>query len=238
MHNTSQRSRQQEFSFLDSLDPKNQPVSYGRAGKKGEEMLGTSIMAVSYDGGVVIGADSRTSTGSYVANRVSDKICPVTDYVYCLRSGSAADTQAISEIAKYYLSYHLMETDAEPSVATVAHVFRDLCYGNKDRLMAGIIVGGYDEQKGGQVFNIPLGGSCISQPYSIGGSGSTYIYGYCDANYRPGMTKAECEDFVKRALAHAMTRDGSSGGIIRMVTIDADGPVRQFVDHNDLPVEQ
>ena len=29
------------------------------------------------------------------------------------------------------------------------------------------------------------------------GSGSAYIYGYCDANYRPDMTQAECEEFVK-----------------------------------------
>ena len=38
-------------------------------------------MAVEYDGGVVMGADSRTSTGSYVANRVSDKITYVHDKV-------------------------------------------------------------------------------------------------------------------------------------------------------------
>lgn len=41
----------------------------------------TTIMAVEYDGGVVMGADSRTSTGSYVANRVSDKITYVADKV-------------------------------------------------------------------------------------------------------------------------------------------------------------
>ena len=39
--------------------------------------LGTSIMAVAYDGGVVIGADSRTSTGVYISNRASDKITAV-----------------------------------------------------------------------------------------------------------------------------------------------------------------
>ena len=33
-------------------------------------------MAVSFNGGVVLGADSRTSTGSYVANRVTDKLTP------------------------------------------------------------------------------------------------------------------------------------------------------------------
>ena len=38
-------------------------------------------MAVAYDGGVVLGADSRTSSGSYVANRVSDKITQLTDRV-------------------------------------------------------------------------------------------------------------------------------------------------------------
>lgn len=104
--------------------------------------------------------------------------------------------------------------------------------------MAGIIVAGYDDRKGGQVYNIPLGGSCIQQAYSIGGSGSTYIYGYCDDHYRTGMTKEETQAFVKKALAHAMTRDGSSGGVIRMVTIDKNGAKRDFVDHNDLPVRQ
>ena len=29
------------------------------------------------------------------------------------------------------------------------------------------------------------------------GSGSTYIYGYCDAHFKQGMTKEECIEFVK-----------------------------------------
>ena len=29
------------------------------------------------------------------------------------------------------------------------------------------------------------------------GSGSTYIYGYCDANFKKGMDKEKCIDFVK-----------------------------------------
>lgn len=58
---------------------------------------GTTIVAVSYDGGVVLGADSRVSTGNYVSNRASDKITSLADNVYLLRSGSAADTQAIAD---------------------------------------------------------------------------------------------------------------------------------------------
>lgn len=63
-------------------------------------------MAVEFDGGVVIGADSRTTTGAYVANRVTDKLTPISDKIYCCRSGSAADTQAIADIVSYSLYFH------------------------------------------------------------------------------------------------------------------------------------
>lgn len=58
---------------------------------------GTTIVAVTYPGGVVIGADSRVSTGNYVSNRASNKIAQLSDTVYLLRSGSAADTQAVGD---------------------------------------------------------------------------------------------------------------------------------------------
>ena len=35
-----------------------------------------------------------------------------------------------------------------------------------------------------QVYTIPLGGMWTRLPVAIGGSGSTYLYGYVDANYR------------------------------------------------------
>jgi len=233
------KTHQSEFSFLASLDPKDQPKGYLQShSRKGEHMLGTSIMAVAYDGGVVVGADSRTSTGSYVANRVSDKLTPVSDFIYCCRSGSAADTQAIVEIAQYYLNVHKVESNSQPLVNTAANVLRNLCYTNKDRLMAGLIIGGWDKVLGGQVYSISLGGTRVRQPFSIGGSGSTYIYAYCDANFREGMTKEQCQSFVKSALSHAMSRDGSSGGIVRMCTIDQTGCNLTFVDVSELPYKE
>lgn len=58
---------------------------------------GTTIVAVAFDGGVVIGADSRVSTGTYVSNRAADKLHPLSDNAWLLRSGSAADTQAVGD---------------------------------------------------------------------------------------------------------------------------------------------
>ena len=91
-----------------------------------------------------------------------------------------------------------------------------------------MIIAGYDQRHGGQVYSIPLGGSLHKQSYAIGGSGSTYIYGYCDANWKEGMSEAEAVAFVKGALREAIKWDGSSGGVIRMVVLTAKGAVRHL----------
>ncbi|CAM6032005.1 unnamed protein product, partial [Sphagnum compactum] len=197
----------------------------------------TTIMAVKFADGVILGADSRTTTGAYIANRVTDKITPLAEpYLYCCRSGSAADTQALSDIVRYYIEVFSIQRGTPLSVHDAAQLFRKLCYENKDQLLAGLIVAGWDESSNGAVYNIPLGGSIHHQPYAIGGSGSAYIYGYCDAAYRPGMTREECEQFVIHAISLAMERDGSSGGVIRMAIVDKNGSQRKIVSGRNIPL--
>ncbi|PWN41505.1 proteasome-domain-containing protein [Ceraceosorus guamensis] len=192
-------------------------------------------MAVVYDKGVIMGADSRTTMGSYIANRVTDKLTHITDRIYCCRSGSAADTQAVADIVSYNLGMVAVQHDEQPKVETAAQLFQEIIYQNKDRLSAGIIVAGWDKRNGGGVYNIPLGGGKFQQPWAIGGSGSTYIYGFCDSTWRPGWGKEQTIDFVRKALSLAMRRDGSSGGTIRMVDISEEGVERHFIPGNDLP---
>ncbi len=126
-------------------------------------------MAVTFDGGVVLGADSRTSTGNYIANRVTDKLTQLTDnvgssdistddtvvlqtacvrgstysvriymlndavplQVFVCRSGSAADTQAITAYVQYYLHQHQMELNNEILVKTAASFATKMVYSNK-----------------------------------------------------------------------------------------------------------
>jgi len=140
----------------------------------------------------------------------------------------------------------------QPSVHTAASLFQNICYQNKDALSAGIIVAGWDKEDGPSVYNIPLGGGIFRQPWAIGGSGSTYVYGYCDAAFQDGWGKDETVEFVKNstcmkldhqlhphrislALSLAMARDGSSGGVIRMCVITEDGVERLFVPGDKLP---
>lgn len=189
-----------------------------------ELSTGTTIIAAEYDGGVVLGADSRTTTGAYIANRVTDKLTKISDHIYCCRSGSAADTQAMADIVNYYLDFQMSEMGEEALVQTGANVFRELVYKYRSSLTAGIIVAGWDRRKGGQVYVIPLGGMCVREKIAIGGSGSSYIYGFVDSNYKENMTKEECVQFVTKAVALAITRDGSSGGVVRIGIIDGVTP--------------
>lgn len=87
----------------------------------------------------------------------------------------------------------------QPSVHTAASLFQNICYQNKDALSAGIIVAGWDQEGGPSVYNIPLGGGIFRQPWAIGGSGSTYVYGYCDATFQDGWGKDETIEFVKNS---------------------------------------
>merc|ERR1712032_1423422 len=164
-------------------------------------------MAVEFDGGVVMGADSRTSTGNYVANRASRKISKVHDSIFVCRCGSAADTQALTGFVNNYLGQHSIELGKRPTVNTAANLFKMIAYQNKDNLMAGLIVAGFDDKRGGQVYSIPLGGARLRVPIAVDGSGSGYIQGFVDEFYRPGMSEAECLEFVRKAVAHAIARD-------------------------------
>jgi len=196
---------------------------------------GTTIMAAVFDGGVILAADSRTSTGIYVANRTSRKISKVHDRIYVCRSGSAADTQALTGFVQQYFGLHAIELGKLPTVNTCAKLFQGLAYHNKDNLMAGLIVAGWDEEKGGQLFSIPLGGSKIPVLHTAGGSGSSYIAGLIDATWKPNMAKDECRNWIKKCVAHAMAVDGSSGGVIRTVCITKDGVDEDFTAGDKLP---
>ena len=213
--------------FVPAMDLNSQNF-YGAEMREGEVSTGTTIMAVAYDGGVIMGADSRVSTGTYIANRVSDKVSSLHDKIFMCRSGSAADTQAVSDYVRHYLGSHAIEVGKPPLVKTAANLAKRICYTNKEQLLAGVIVAGHDDADGGSVYVIPLGGTCLKVPFAIGGSGSTYIYGHVDHTYKPNMSLAECKVFVKEAVTRAMCRDGSSGGIIRLVCINADGVEREY----------
>ena len=91
-------------------------------------------MAITFKDGVILGADSRTTTGAYIANRVTDKLTQVHDTIWCCRWGSAADTQGVADIVQYYLGTYGISNDEPPTTQTAAAMFQEMCYANKEML--------------------------------------------------------------------------------------------------------
>lgn len=121
-----------------------------------------------------------------------------------------------------------------PLVQTAAHLTKSIVYNNREMLTAGLIVAGYDNLKGGQVYVVPLGGMINRRSIITGGSGSIYIMGYLDSTYKQNMTKEEAIDMAKTAISLAISRDGSSGGCARIAIITKDGVERHVVLNNQL----
>ena len=68
---------------------------------------------------------------------------------------------------------------------------------------------GWDKVEGGSVFAIPLGGTLVQVPFTIGGSGSAYIYGLCDKLWRVGEGEGEGAVFVGGMTMQCLTGCGN-----------------------------
>lgn len=159
--------------------------------------------------------------GVYTVDRVADKIDFVHDHICVLRSGAAGQSQQTAHKIRYLIDSHSIEQGKLPHVLTAARMFQKINY--EKQLQTGYIVAGWDPYRGPQVYSVNLGGATLERDFTMGGSGSGFIYGYCDANYKPNMTYEEAKNFCITAVSLAMKRDGSSGGIIRTANITEKG---------------
>lgn len=195
-----------------------------------EISTGTTILAFKFKDGVIMAADGRTSSGSYVESRVTDKITPIAGNVFCCRSGSAADTQLIARHVAREIKLLSCKEAAPPSVEKTARMVRKVIYDNSENLLAAIIVAGYDTKPG--IYKINVCGALSEEEISLGGSGSALIYGFCDRMFKKDMSLEEGIEFARTAVGLAIKRDCGSGGIIRIAAITKDGAKRFYVPGN------
>ncbi|ETO34422.1 proteasome subunit beta type 6 [Reticulomyxa filosa] len=140
------------------------------------------------------------------------------------KNGILADTQNIGDYVAYYLKQLSSELNESPRVELAA----------KTRLEASVIISGWDKYKGGQVYEVTLGGTQFRKvSYSAGGSGSAFIFGYCDSmfkNHEELYNSAEkCKQFAIKALSLALLRDTSSDGLIRLAVVTKKGVQRETI---------
>merc|ERR1712154_692229 len=154
--------------------------------------------------------------------------------------GSSAHTQNVGDYVSHYLTNLSQELDEPPRVRTAAQLIQSMCYTNKGWISASIIVAGWDKYEGGQIYACPSGATLAEKvPFAMGGSGSSYIYGFCDANFvdNKEWDNNTARNMVRRAISHAIHRDGSSGGIVRTISITKNGLFRQTNEPHPVTTE-
>uniref|UniRef100_A0A8C1J9Q8 Proteasome endopeptidase complex n=1 Tax=Cyprinus carpio TaxID=7962 RepID=A0A8C1J9Q8_CYPCA len=182
----------------------------------------TTIIAVRYDGRVVIRSDSRASKCSFLF------LCScLSRFIFCCMAGSLADAQEVKNAVIHQLSFHRSASCKSRNpllVKSAAAIMRSICYTHRDELSAGFIVAGWDRINDPQVFTVSLGGMILEQEFTI------------DAKFMPGMTREECLTFRINALTLAMDRGNVSGCIVHLAIVTEKGAERQLIPGNKLPV--
>ncbi|CAL6064654.1 Proteasome_subunit beta type [Hexamita inflata] len=190
---------------------------------------GTTIIAYKFKDGIIVNADSRTSSDTRIANRVQRKIVQFNEHVLVACSGSAADTRFLCRIIRENIYQHELELGKPALVRTVAKLFSVYNHQYKNVLLAGLLVCGYDEE-GYHCFKVLPGGTFVEDNIVMSGSGSTYVYGIADSEFKMDLDRNQAVELGKKMIHLAAFRDGSSGGIHRWAFVE-NGKVTGDVDN-------
>merc|ERR1719458_2123347 len=115
---------------------------------------GTTILSIKYNGGILLGADARSSNDMYIGDRCSDKLEPIHRRIYCQRSGTSSHTQTIAKYVRYYVDVQAQDLQSLPPVESAASIMREIIYSNAGRLSASMICSGWDPYKGYQIYSV------------------------------------------------------------------------------------
>ncbi len=105
---------------------------------------GTTIVGVKYNGGVVLGADTRATGGSIVVEKNCEKIHYIAPNIYCCGAGTAADTQFVNLFMSSNLELQRLNSGRQTRVSAYVTSTAKLLYKYEGHLGAHLIVGGYD----------------------------------------------------------------------------------------------
>jgi len=186
----------------------------------GEEglLLGTTILALKYKDGVVIGGDRRAVEGYQVGERRIEKVFSVDEYSAIAIAGIAGPCIEIAKIFQVQVEYHEKMEGTPLSLEGKANFLSTLIRSNLQAAMQGLIVipifAGYDlKRKEGRIFKYDLtGGRYEETEYYAIGSGGKDARATMKKLYRPDMDRDSALRVAVEALWDAADEDIATGG--------------------------
>jgi 20S proteasome subunit beta 2 len=197
---------------------------------KGSEYLpkltkktGTTIVGMVYDGGVVLGADTRATSGTEVAEKNCEKIHYLAPNIYCCGAGTAADTEMITQLMASQLELLRMNTHSQSRVITACTLLKRRLFRYQGQISAALVLGGVDSISGPAVYQIAPHGSTAKLDYTTMGSGSLAAMAIFEADWKEGMNEQQAVKLVQRAVSAGIFNDLGSGSNCDICILRQDG---------------
>ncbi|KAJ2502284.1 proteasome core particle subunit beta 2 [Coemansia sp. RSA 1972] len=182
---------------------------------------GTTIVGLLYKDGVVLGADTRATSGPIVADKNCRKIHYLAPNMYCCGAGTAADTDYTTNMVGSQLALHALNTGREARVVTAMTKLKQYLFRYQGHVGAALILGGVDVT-GPHLFTIHPHGSTDKLPYVTMGSGSLNAMSVFESSWRPNLTRNEAVEMVKDAIEAGIFNDLGSGSNVDVCVITKD----------------
>ncbi|XP_065829008.1 proteasome subunit beta type-7-like [Oscarella lobularis] len=182
---------------------------------------GTTIVGLVFKDGVVLGADTRATADTIVADKNCAKIHYIAPNIYCCGAGTAADTEMVTLQISSQLELLRLNMDRQSRVGMACRLFKQKLFRYGGYISAALVLGGVDPT-GPHLYSIHPHGSTDVLPYVTMGSGSLAAMATFEANYRPDMNEEEAKQLVRDAIAAGIFNDLGSGSNVDICVITAD----------------
>ncbi|MEU2669497.1 proteasome subunit beta [Streptomyces sp. NPDC007164] len=201
---------------------------------------GTTIVAVTFDGGVVLAGDRRATMGNVIAQRDIEKVFPADEYSAVGIAGTAGLAVEMVKLFQLELEHFEKVEGAQLSLEGKANRLSTMIRSNLAMAMQGLAVvplfAGFDiDREKGRIFSYDVtGGRSEEHGYAATGSGSVFARSSMKKLYHGELTEREALTLVVQALYDAADDDSATGGpdvarrIYPIVTVITDEGFRKL----------
>lgn len=184
---------------------------------------GTTTLGMICKDGVVIATEQRATMGTLIAHKTTKKLYRIDDHLALATAGLVGDLQTLARYLSAEANLYRLKRDSNIPVKSAATLMSNIM--NQRRYMpyyVQLVLAGYDAC-GPHVYSLDAAGGSIPDTYTSAGSGSPYVFGVLEDNYREDLTTDEGVNLAIRAISAAIGRDSASGGMINVAVINKDG---------------
>jgi proteasome beta subunit len=179
---------------------------------------GTTIVAVTFPGGVVMAGDRRATMGNVIAQRDIQKVFPADEFSCVGIAGTAGLAVEMVRLFQTELEHYEKIEGTTLSMDGKANRLAALIRQNLGMAMQGLAVvplfAGFDHETGiGRIFSYDVtGGRYEETAFHSVGSGSMFARGALKKLYRPELDAEGAVTAVVQALYDAADDDSATGG--------------------------